>query len=196
MTTFHLVRHGTTDVPPGVLAGRKPEFHLAHDGASPVAKLIPRLARGSVSRIYCSPLERTRETAQILAEGLGRSVQVAKELLEVDFGAWTGASFQELEATAEWLPFNTFRSGTRIPGGEFILETQIRIVSLMLRLRDEAPDEEIVLVSHADVIRPALTYFLGVPLDFLLRLRIDPASISTVQIHNDGAEVLAVNWTA
>ena len=48
-------------------------------------------------------------------------------------------------------------------------------------------------MSHADPIRAALAYFLGMPLDLLLRLEISPASVSVLQLDDWGPKVLCVN---
>lgn len=194
MTTFHLVRHGQADVPEGELAGRR-DFPLHPIGRKQVESLLPRLRREPLGRIYASPIRRTQETANILAAGLGLPVQTAPELAEVEFGEWTAKRFPDLEVSPTWRRFNTFRSGTRIPGGESFLEVQARIVDFMLRLRDDSPDQMLMLVTHGDVIRAALTWFLAIPADLLLRLEISTASTSIVRLDGDGVQVLGVNWT-
>ena len=194
MTVFHLVRHGQADVPQGELAGRR-DFPLHPLGRKQVEALLPRLRREPVSRIYASPIRRTQETAHILAAGLGLPVETAPELVELEFGEWTGRQFRDLDASPAWRRFNSFRSGTRIPGGELFLEVQVRIVDLMLRLRGESPGQTLLLVTHGDVVRAALTWFLGMPADLLLRLDISTASTSVVRLDEDGAQVLGINWT-
>jgi probable phosphoglycerate mutase len=144
-------------------------------------------------RIYVSPLDRAQQTAQLLAADLKLPVHTADALQEVDFGDWNGKSLLEIERTGAWSQFNRFRSGTRAPGGELLLEIQNRVIGLMLQLRDEAPNETLLLVTHGDVIRAALAYFLGMPIDFIFRLQIDPASTSTVRVAEDSAEVLGMN---
>lgn len=196
MTTFHMVRHGLADVPRGVLAGRQPGVHLHPTGREQALHAASQLARGAVDAIYTSPLERTRETAQIIAERLMLEPQIEPALLEVAFGDWTGKAYAEFDPAGPWPRFNTFRSGTRAPGGELMLETQLRVVQWLLRQRDRAPGETIVLVSHGDVIRAALVYFLGMPIDLMLRIEVSPGSITTLQIDPDEARVTTINWLA
>ena len=81
------------------------------------------------------------------------------------------------------------------PGGESMLEIQARVVAEMLRLRERHRGECVALVSHGDVIRAAVAYFLGVPLDFILRFEISLASISVIAIGDGGPWVLGVNNT-
>jgi probable phosphoglycerate mutase len=72
---------------------------------------------------------------------------------------------------------------------------QTRIVRAIERLRAAHPGRTVVLVSHGDVIRAAMAYFLGVPLDLFQRIEIRPASISRVRLYDDGVLVLGVNDT-
>lgn len=195
MTIFHMVRHGVADVPPGVLAGRQSGIHLQPAGRKQAERCAMRLAREPVHSIHTSPMERTQETAQVIADRLKLPPQVQPTLTEVAFGDWTGNRYAEFDPTGPWPRFNTFRSGTRIPGGELMIETQTRIVQWLVEQRQRAPDDTVVLVSHGDVIRSALVYFLGMPIDLMLRIEISPGSITTLQIDLDGARALTVNWT-
>jgi probable phosphomutase (TIGR03848 family) len=193
VTTFLLIRHAMFDAVGKVLAGRRPGCHLNDAGRSQVVELCDLVTQWNVGRVYSSPLERAWETAGPLAERFGLMPVVAEELSELDFGTWTGRTFQELASDPQWALFNSYRSGTRVPGGELMLETQARIVGFMLRLRDEHPGETVALVSHGDVIRAALAFHLGMPLDLFGRIEISPASVSVVRLHDTGPEVLGLN---
>jgi probable phosphoglycerate mutase len=74
-------------------------------------------------------------------------------------------------------------------------EVQTRIVTAMARIRAEHPGEAVALFSHGDVIRAAVAYLAGVPLDLFLRIEIRPASISAVRFHDDSLLILGVNDT-
>jgi probable phosphoglycerate mutase len=63
----------------------------------------------------------------------------------------------------------------------------------MLHLRGKHPSESVALVSHGDIIKAALAYFLGVPLDLFLRIEVDPASISIVALTEAGPRIIRVN---
>jgi broad specificity phosphatase PhoE len=114
---------------------------------------------------------------------------------EIDYVDWAGESLERLDALPRWRAFNSIRSCTRIPNGELIIQVQARVVDLMDRLREQSFAGSVVLVSHADVIRAALAYYLSVPADLMLRLEISPASVSTVAIESQGPKVLCMNHT-
>jgi len=193
VTLFYLIRHGATDELDRVLSGRAPGVRLNAAGLRQAEALAGRLAGEAIRRLYSSPVGRARETAEPIARRLGLEVHTADELTELDCGGWTGRSFAELAADRRWQRFNTFRSGTRIPAGELIAEVQARAVAFLHRLGEEFPGDSVALVTHGDVIKAALAYWLGMPLDFILRLQVSPASVSAVALGEDGPSVLYVN---
>lgn len=193
MTCLLLIRHATTDAVGHVLVGRQPGVALNARGREQATELGKRLATLPLRAIVASPLERTVQTAEAIAATTGAPIRMAESLLEFDLGVFTGSTLAELEPREDWKRFNVFRSGTRAPGGESMQEVQLRITSEMERLAREYPDDVIALVSHGDVIRAALLFYLGVPLELFLRLEISPASVSSVRLEPWGARVLCVN---
>jgi broad specificity phosphatase PhoE len=192
--TVHLVRHGSHVLPPGILAGRLPGAGLSDEGREQAGRAGERLAgAGGIDGVQCSPLERTYETAGIIAERLGLVPVQAHALVEIDFGDWAGKSFEELDHREDWRRWNHFRTGTRPPGGETMSEVLTRALHHVETLRSGTAT---VLVSHCDVIRALLTHWLGMPADLLLRLEIAPASISTVEIGPWGSRILRINEEA
>lgn len=192
-TTFLLIRHASHDRLGHAIVGRTSGVRLSADGLLQAEALAERFAAGSLHAIYSSPLERARATAAPIAARLGLEVQIAEELNELDFGAWTNRTLADLNDLEEWRRFNLFRSGCRIPGGESMLEVQDRMLRLLDRLRAAHREESVALVSHGDVIKATLAHCLGVPLDLFQRIEIGPASISAVRIGRYGPEVLLIN---
>jgi broad specificity phosphatase PhoE len=195
MTRLVFIRHAATDCFASRLAGRDDNVHLSAVGRVQGQRLAHSLKRRGIGKIYSSPQPRARETAEFLAELLDDKVEIAPELDEIDYGEWTGRSFDELRGIAQWRDFNSLRSCTRIPGGELMIEVQARVLALMESLCQRHPAMTVALVTHADVIRAALAHCLGMPLDLLLRLDISPASISMVVMEPCGPRVLCVNNT-
>jgi broad specificity phosphatase PhoE len=193
VTTFHLIRHATNDLVGNTIAGWHPGVHLNPEGKRQAQRLAERLRQSHIQRLYSSPLERTRETALPIAEQLGLELHLSPEIGELQFGEWTGKRFTELEMDPRWQEWNVFRNQHRIPGGETMLELQVRFVGFLQRLCADFPGECIGLVSHGDPIRSALLYYLGMPLDSFHRLEISPASVSVLAIGDDGAQILSLN---
>jgi len=193
MTVFHLLRHGEHNVQGKICAGRMPGVVLSERGRTEAEDAARRLAGLDVAAIYASPLERTRETADIVGRQLSLPVTVLNDLAELDFGEWTGKTFDEVRKDPRWPAWASHRSLSCIPGGETMREVQRRVVEAIMEMREQHPSEAVVVVSHGDVIRAALVFALGMPLDFYGRLEVATASLSTVRIDANGIRVIAVN---
>jgi broad specificity phosphatase PhoE len=192
MTVFHLVRHGEPAIF-GRINGRTAGIGLSERGRAEARLVADRLAGENPAALYASPLQRTRETAEILAARLGLPVVCRDELIELDFGEWTGLSFDQVRADPRWPPWQSCRSIAAIPGGESWRQVQERVVGALFDLRRAHPEGNIVVVSHGDVIRAALLFALGMPLDFYARLEIGIASLSTIRIDDLGLRVTTLN---
>jgi broad specificity phosphatase PhoE len=195
MTTALLIRHAQTDAVGAWLAGRDAQVSLNQVGRAQAERLRTRLRLTDFSAIYSSPLDRAIQTAAPLARERGLRVEPMMELIEVDFGQWTGARFDALAADPAWQRFNRTRSFADVPGGERALTVQSRIVQALDALRLRHPNQTIALISHADVIRLAVLHSAGAPIDFIHRFEISTASITGLALHDDGATLLYVNRT-
>ncbi len=194
MARFYLVRHGYTDMVDRAIAGRMPGIHLNGRGREQAARLAECMGGVSLDRICASPLERAVETAAYLAEPRGMDIRVCEEFNEIDFGDWTGSVVSAL-AGERWECFNSFRSGTRIPNGEMMLEVQGRMIAGLERLAAEHPDGAVAVVSHSDPIKSAIAHFAGMPLDLFLRLEINPASVSILTVNHWGPRIVTINYS-
>ena len=194
-TTFLMIRHGVHLLGGGTIAGRSPGVHLSPLGQEQVAQAARRIGPLSVHAIYSSPVDRCQESAAILSEHLHLPVAVLPTLAEVDYGEWTRKRLEELRPLPRFQQWNVHRAGTRIPGGETMLEIQSRIIGELFRLREMHPDKTVAVVSHGDVIKAAVAYALGAPLDLLARIEISPASVTVIAWGDNQPWVLGVNST-
>jgi probable phosphomutase (TIGR03848 family) len=193
MTVFHLLRHGEHNVQGKICAGRMPGVVLSERGRAEAEDAARRLVGAGIAAIYASPLERTRETAEIVGRNLSLPVTILDDLAELDFGEWTGKTFDEVRKDPRWPAWASYRSLSRIPGGETMREVQRRVVEAIMEMREQHPSEAVVVISHGDVIRAALVFALGMPLDFYGRIEVATASLSTLRIDANGIRVIAVN---
>jgi broad specificity phosphatase PhoE len=193
MTTFYLIRHGSNDYFTHTIVGRALGIHLNDAGRSEAGQLAKGLANEGIQKIFSSPLERCRETAEPLSKKLSVEVQIADALLEVDFGDWTDKKFAELEPTEHWKRWNYFRGGVRAPNGETMIEVQSRVVGFIQKLHDQFPNERIALFSHGDPLRAALIHFLGAPTELIRRIEISPAGVSVLTMDGWNAQIRALN---
>ena len=194
MTTFYLIRHASNDyLTDKKIAGWLAGVHLNEKGRKEAEQMAAKLAGEPIRAVYSSPLERATETAEPLTRKLGLKVQLSKGLGEMKFGDWTDKSFKQLDQDPRWARWNSFRSGAQAPNGDFMIEAQTRIVREMLLLRNKHPNDSIALISHGDIIKAAIAYFAGIPLDLFLRIDVAPASISIIALDDHGPRILRVN---
>lgn len=135
------------------------------------------------------------ETANPVGVALNRPVQISEAFGELRFGEWTGVDMDRLAGQPQWLRFNSFRSGTAIPGGELMLEVQARTVREVQRLCQRHPGDSVIVVSHGDVIRGVIAHYAGIHLDLFQRFEIAPASLSVLTVEENGARILLLNDT-
>lgn len=117
-------------------------------------------------------------------------------MAEVDFGLWTGCSFDDLDADPAWQAWNNSRGNARVPGGENMTEVQNRAWHWLEAVARRFDDALIAVVSHCDVIRAVIARVLGLPVDNLLRFDVDTASISRIVVGDWGARVVSLNERA
>jgi probable phosphoglycerate mutase len=120
-------------------------------------------------------------------------VKESAALNEINYGEWSGKSFEELSHDERWRHFNSRRSTTTIPGGESFLEVQNRMVNEIDRLTREYDEGRVAMVSHADLIRAVVAYFTATPIDLIERFEISPCSVSVVAINHQDVTVLTIN---
>lgn len=192
-TRFLLIRHADHDYVGRVLVGRRAGVHLNERGRRQAAELPARLAHERLDLLCCSPLERAVETAEPLARATGLEPRVCPDIVELDYGDWTDRAIADLLEGERWKQFHAARSCTRIPGGETLLEVQARIVGWIERIRAEVGEGTVALVSHGDVVRAGLAFYLGLPLDLMTRFEIGPASVSVLELSDWGPRILGLN---
>jgi ribonuclease H / adenosylcobalamin/alpha-ribazole phosphatase len=191
--TLLLIRHAAHVELGRVLSGRRRDVALSADGLRQAAILSDLLGTEPLAAIFSSPRERAWYTARDIAEPHGLKVAADDRLDEVDFGDWTGLTFDELAGDPEWDAWNTRRGSARPPGGESMKEAAERAVAALAEHSGKHSGRTIAAVSHCDIIRGAIATWLGLPLDRLLAFDVDPASVSRVEIGAWGARVRSVN---
>lgn len=193
MTTFFLIRHASCNELGQTLWGRTPGVCLNETGKSQAQRLADRFRGITLNAIYSSPLERALDTAETIARSMNLEIRKNPAFDEIDFGDWTGKSFDTLSGDEVWRRFNSVRSATRIPGGESFLEVQTRAVTELDKLSSQHNNARVAIVSHADVIKAAVGYFTATPIDLLQRIEISPCSVSVIAIDNGAARLLTIN---
>jgi broad specificity phosphatase PhoE len=160
-TCVYLARHGQTAYNlEGRFQGHLP-VPLDATGRTQAAELAERAAEHEFRVLWCSPLLRARETADIVGVRIGLQPLEDTRLMETDAGNWTNRSFAEVRAETQEL-FDAFASadpGFAFPGGESFEEQDERVNEALQEI--EAGELPALVVCHGMVIRAALTRRAG-----------------------------------
>jgi len=196
-----LVRHGQTDYNVRHrLPGQLPGIPLNEEGRREAAATAQALAPLPLSVIIASPLERTLETASYLNEGRELEIRQDADLLDTDYGRFSGQSWDDLDkGDRAWARFTS--DPLHAPRGvESFARVQQRAVRAAERWR-MAPDvgQWVALVTHADLVKLIVAHYVGVPLAHVPLINMDNASVTLLAFHPDATRppsVLCFNWTS
>jgi probable phosphomutase (TIGR03848 family) len=199
VTTVILLRHGrTTANTGGVLAGWTPGVGLDETGVQQARAVAERLAKVPLAAVVSSPLERCRQTADLLVAGRDLAVRTDERLGEARYGDWTGRPLKELVKDPLWKVVQQHPSAAVFPGpeGEGLAQTQARAVAAVRAWNAELGKDAVWLAcSHGDVIKAVLADALGMHLDSFQRIVVDPASLSVVTYTETRPFVVRMNDT-
>jgi len=187
------VRHATCERMDEMLLGRTIDAPLAAIGTQEAEAMACVLAPSQETLLVVSPRRRAQQTASALAVRSRCELVTACDIDELDFGHWSGQTFGELAQDPAWQRWNEQRGDAATPAGERIKDVQARVLRYLHRLREAFPGRPVVLVTHAEVIRSALLYWLQAPADAYRRLAISPASISRVSLSDWGPRIDGIN---
>ena len=204
-TRLLLLRHGQTEMSALRRYSGRGDVPLTELGRAQAAAAAKRLAAteglvvdGEAVPIISSPLTRTKQTAQAVADALGGRVETHPGLIETDFGEWEGLTFAEAadrdpELHRSWLG----DSSVPPPGGESFDVVHRRVRKARDELIAQHGGRTLVLVSHVTPIKTLLRMGLDAGPQLLFRLHLDLAALSIVEFYPDGnASVRLVNDTS
>jgi probable phosphoglycerate mutase len=162
-TRLFLIRHGATQLTAEDRFSGAENVFLSEEGHAQAERLALRLADDHIAAVYASPLDRTMETARVIAEPHQLPVTPREGLQEISHGHWEGMSRKEVEAQfpeeyASWEsdPF------TFAPlGGESGISVLARALPVVREIVVSHTDKNIVVVSHKATIRLILSSLLG-----------------------------------
>jgi probable phosphomutase (TIGR03848 family) len=190
MTLVLLVRHGrTTANATGVLAGWSPGVHLDERGEQQAAELAKRLAQVPLAAVVSSPLDRCRQTTDILvADREPLPVHRDERLGECRYGDWTGRPLSELAGEPMWKVVQQHPAAAVFPGpeGESMAAMSARAVAAVrewnARIAEEhGPDAVYAICTHGDIIKAIAADALGLHLDLFQRITADPCSVTAIR---------------
>lgn len=181
VTNLYFIRHAQADgLWPRIVGSATPNAGLSALGIAQAERLRKRLATSTdihADVLVSSPLHRARETAEIIAPGLGLPVLMDDELQELNLGACEGLTVAQIgerfgHTDEDKEPFRRFT-----PDADSWAEFIMRACRALDRLTRDYAGRSVAVVSHGRVVEATFRYFLSLPL-----LRQLPANL--MYLHN------------
>jgi broad specificity phosphatase PhoE len=187
-TRVFLVRHGATSLTTEDRFAGSSDVPLSEQGRTQVASLAERLRGESIEAVYASPLQRTMETARILAGAHALQPIAEPALREIDYGHWEGRSRSEVErdfrteyAIWEEDPFTIAPTG-----GESGVNVLNRILPVMRRIVEQHRHRTVLVVSHKGTNRLLISSLLGFDMrGYRDRLDQSPAALNILDFMSE-----------
>ena len=210
LTTVVLIRHGRTHLTESKrISGRGGEdpklsdlgridARMAAQAVAQIGKSGPWSFLNPVSAIVASPIQRTVDTANIIANELGLSVSTNVNIQEISFGDWDGSTNDEVKQ--KWpSEFAAWQGSWDVapPNGESLAEFDERVIRGLYELVDAHPGKTVAVVSHVMPIRGIARRAMDGGVSAYWSPQISPCSITILRFWgNQAAEVITLNSTA
>jgi broad specificity phosphatase PhoE len=162
-TRLYLVRHGATPLTAEDRFSGSENIHLSDEGRAQVNRLARRLTDDKIEAIYTSPLDRTLETANILARPHGLVPSARDGLREISHGHWESLTRKEVEERfpAEYTAWEEDPFTFAPEGGESGIGVLARALPVIRELVVDHKEKNILVVSHKATLRLILSSLLG-----------------------------------
>jgi phosphoserine phosphatase len=199
MALFYFIRHGETQWnAEGLLSGRT-DVPLSEAGMRQAQLLAERLRAVPVEAMYSSPLERAVETARLIGQAIGRESVVDQRLVELNYGAWEGRTFEEVIRSApdDYRNWAADPAHVAPPEGETGLHLVERVMPFLAELAQRHQKGNVVVVCHKTVCRLVACQIMGIPLsEYRERIKMDNAALNIFESEEGKWRAVVVNDTS
>jgi probable phosphoglycerate mutase len=192
------MRHGQADNNVNrILVGRHLESHLTEKGKMQVKDTAQLLKSMSISKIYSSPVTRTIETTQIVGEELGLDYEIDDRLYEIDLGKLAGTNYDEVLNKYGNLFLSFYMGDDSVlsnHGVESFTAVKSRIRDLLDQVMTRHNNHNVLLVTHLDPIKAAISYMLDLKPESLYKWHMRNAALTILKQEFKTWSISAVNF--
>lgn len=192
MRRVHLIRHGAVVGDGHRRYLGRTDLEMNEAGIAQIAALAEIFAEAPpFDVVWCSDLDRARQTAEILATPWDIPIRVDARLREIDMGDWEGLDRATLAAADPEAYAARGRDlfGFRPPGGESFADVLARVLPVWADIADECLSARVAVAGHAGVFRSIICHVLGMPPQNLFRLPKTHGHVDVLERRRDGWEV-------
>jgi broad specificity phosphatase PhoE len=163
-TRMYLVRHGATQLTAEDRFSGETAVDLSDEGRWQAARLGERLQDQEISALYCSPLSRCLETAEIIGRPSGLTPVTRDGLREISHGHWEGLTRAQVEFSHgdEYEAWDEDPFTFAPEGGESGVQVLARALPVVRDVVTRHVGQRVLVVSHKATIRLLLCILLGI----------------------------------
>ncbi|WP_088102087.1 histidine phosphatase family protein [Halalkalibacter urbisdiaboli] len=165
MLTLYITRHGETEWNKQKRLQGWSDSDLTDKGIANAISLGERLKSINLNAIYSSPSKRASDTAKLICGDKDIPIIYEDKLKEIYLGSWEGRTQSELEENypSDYYSFwNTPHLYTS-KDCESFGELQTKLVDVLHTIKEKNISGNILIVTHAVVIKTLMAYFKNVP---------------------------------
>ncbi|MFM6980652.1 MAG: bifunctional RNase H/acid phosphatase [Micrococcales bacterium] len=209
LTTVVLVRHGRTSLTeskrisgsgglnPGLSEQGWDDARRAADAVSKIGNSAQWKHLKPVTAVVASPIQRTLDTASVIAKQLGLEYSINPNIAEINFGDWDGLTNEEAEAKDPKL-FNRWKGSWDVApnGGETLADFDARVLAGIREITEKFAGQTVAVVAHVMPIRGFVRAALNAGIESYWRPQVSPCSVSVIRFWGlEAAEVVSFNAT-
>ncbi len=178
-----------------LLAGRTPGVPLTKTGIDQAKKIAKFLKPFNLSTIYSSPIERAKDTAEIVAKYNSIDFHIDERLNELDMGKFTGMEYDKIFKSHGNVFLKFYQGELEIAhqGVETFAQVKKRILGMVDHVIKEHVDENVLLVTHMDPIKAMISTVMDLKPNSLFELIIENASLTVFKEEEGKFSVSAIN---
>lgn len=191
-----LLRHAEVDEAYHRTFGGVLDINLSENGRNQAASLSPFIQQYGVDAIYSSPMRRVQQTLEPITNHLQLLPTITHKLREVDFGIWTGLTWEQVHDKHGLSPFDWLKHiehGT-IPNAEPMDQFRNRVGDIVQSILSTQDQKRILIACHGGVIRMILAHLLDLPLRRMEHFDIDYASLTEIHVRPEKHEIKLLNF--
>jgi broad specificity phosphatase PhoE len=195
-TSLFLLRHAEVEVQYHRIFGGRIDMGLSPRGETQAITLAKFLEHKTFDAVYASPMKRVQATLAPLVANRNGSPIMIPGLREVDFGDWTGLSWEDVRRKFNLSAFDWLKhlDQATIPNAESGTAFRARVEPELNKILNAHPGQSVAIVCHGGTIRMLLSILLELPLDKTAMFEIDYASVTHILYSSERTELQLLNF--
>ena len=157
---LYVIRHGKTDWNLQSRMQGQSNIQLNQTGIDQANEIRELIEEKDIDIIISSPLDRTKQTAQIINKNMNKKIEYNEKIMERNFGILEGKTTNEIKDLDEYFEYH---NNKELENGEKIQDFVVRVFEGMEQIEKEHQNKNILIVTHGGVARAIDYYFNGIP---------------------------------